>query len=144
MATSVGINAEILLELRIIGTRLGSLIMRAAVIDDIIGVAILTILVSVVKTGHLSVWEINVFIFLALSFILLAGLLTKEKVSGVLDRYIAKVKLGGESLLIMGIVVALLFSLVAENIGLSLIIGELTPNQLIRKYYDATQHHPII
>ena len=123
MATSVGVNAEILLELRIIGTRLGSLIMGAAVIDDIIAVVILTILVSVVKTGYLSVWEISVFIFLALLFILIAGLLTKEKVSGVLDRYLAKVKLGRESLLIMGIIVALLFSLVAENIGLSLIIG---------------------
>jgi len=122
-ATSVGVNAEILLELRIIGTRLGSLIMGAAVIDDIIGVTILTILVSVVKTGYLSVWEISVFILLALAFILIAGLLTKEKVSSVLDRYLAKIKLGRESMLIMGIVVALLFSLVAENIGLSLIIG---------------------
>jgi len=123
MATSVGVNAEILLELRIIGTRLGSLIMGAAIIDDIISVVILSILVSVVKTGYLSVWETSIFIFLALLFILIASLLTKDKVSDVLDRYLAKIKLGRESLLIMGIVVVLLFSLVAENIGLSLIIG---------------------
>jgi len=123
MATSIGVNAEILLELRIMGTRLGSLIMGAAVIDDIISMVILTILISVVKTGYVEIWEISIFLFLALLFLLIAVLLTKEKVSSVLDKYLAKIKLSRENLLIMGVVVALLFSLVAENIGLSIIIG---------------------
>jgi Kef-type K+ transport system membrane component KefB len=123
MATSIGVNAEILLELRMMGTRLGSLIMGAAVIDDIISMVILTILISVVKTGYLSVWEISIFLFLAFLFLLIAVILTKEKVSSVLDKYLGKIKLGRENLLIMGVVVALLFSLVAENIGLSIIIG---------------------
>jgi Kef-type K+ transport system membrane component KefB len=123
MATSIGVKAEVLLELGMMGTRLGSLIMGAAVIDDIISMIILTILISVVKTGYILVWEISFFIIIALIFILIGILLTKEKVSRVLDRYLIKVKLGRESLLIMGVVVALLFSLIAENIGLSLVIG---------------------
>jgi len=123
MATSIGVKAEVLLELKIMGTRLGSLIMGAAVIDDIITVSILTILISVVKTGYLLVWDISIFLLLILLFLLIAVLLTKEKVSSVLDKYLAKIKLGRENLLIVGIVVALLFSLVAENIGLSIIIG---------------------
>ena len=123
MATSIGVNAEILLELRIMGTRLGSLIMGAAVIDDIITMVILTILIGVVKTGYVEIWAISIFLFLALLFLLIAVLLTKEKISSVLDKYLSKIKLGRENLLIVGIVVALLFSLVAENIGLSIIIG---------------------
>ena len=123
MATSIGVNAEILLELGMISTRIGSLIMGAAVIDDIIGVIILTILISVVKTGYILVGEISILIFLAALFILIAVLLTKEKVSSALDKYLSKIKIARESLLIIGIVVALLFSLIAENIGLSLIIG---------------------
>ena len=123
MATSIGVKAEVLLELKIMGTRLGSLIMGAAVIDDIISMVILTILISVVKTGYLLVWDISIFLLLILLFLLIAVLLTKEKVSSVLDKYLAKIKLGRENLLIMGVVVALLFSLVAENIGLSIIIG---------------------
>jgi Kef-type K+ transport system membrane component KefB len=123
MATSIGVNAEILLELGIIGTRLGSLIMGVAVIDDIISVAILAVLISVVKTGYLSVGEISIFLFLALLFLLIASLLTKEKIRYVLDKYLAKIKLGRENLLIMGIIIALIFSIVAENIGLSIIIG---------------------
>ncbi len=123
MATSIGVKAEILLELRIMGTRLGSLIMGAAVIDDVITMVILTILISVVKTGYVEIREISIFLFLALLFLLIAVLLTKEKISSVLDKYLSKIKLGRENLLIVGIVVALLFSLVAENIGLSIIIG---------------------
>ena len=123
MATSIGVKAEILLELRMLGTRLDSLIMGAAVINDIITVIILTILIGVVKTGYVETWEISIFLVLALLFLLIAVLLTKEKVSSVLDKYLAKIKLGRENLLIMGVVVALLFSLVAENIGLSIIIG---------------------
>ena len=123
MATSIGVKAEILLELRIMGTRLGSLIMGAAVIDDVITMVILTILISVVKTGYVEIGEISIFLFLALLFLLTAVLLTKEKISSALDKYLSKIKLGRENLLIVGIVVALLFSLVAENIGLSIIIG---------------------
>lgn len=123
MATSIGVNAEILLELGILGTRLGSLIMGAAVIDDIITMIILTILLSIVKTGYLSIVEISIFFIFILLFLLTTGLLTKEKVTNVLDIYLTKTRLSRENLLIMGIVVAFLFSFIAENIGLSIIIG---------------------
>ena len=123
MATSVGVNAEILLELRIAGTRLGSLIMGAAVIDDIISMVILTILIGIIKAGYVEMWDISIILLLTLLFLLITALLTKEKISSVLDKYLSKIKLGRENLLIMGVVVALLFSLVAENIGLSMIIG---------------------
>jgi len=123
MATSIGVKAEILLELRIIGTRLGSLIMGAAVIDDVISVVILTILLGIVRTGYVEIWDISIFLILVLLFLLVTILLTKEKVSSTLDKYFLKIRVSRESLLIMGVVVALLFSLIAENIGLSLIIG---------------------
>ena len=122
-ATSIGVKAEILLELRIIGTRLGSLIMGAAVIDDIISVVILTILIGVVKTGHIEIWGISIFLVLVIIFLYVAILLTKEKASSILDKYFSKISLGRESLLIIGVVLALSFSIIAENIGLSLIIG---------------------
>jgi len=123
MATSVGVKAEILLELRIIGTRLGSLIMGAAIIDDIITVVILTLLISIVKTGYIEIWEISIFLILVLLFLSAAVLLAKEKISNFLDKYLNKITLSRESLFIAGIVAALLFSFAAEKIGLSIIIG---------------------
>lgn len=123
MATSIGVKAEVLFELGMMGTRLGSLIMGAAVIDDIISMIILTILLGVVKTGQFLVWEISIFLVLAVLFIFIGVLLTKEKVSSVLDKYLLKIRIGRESLLIIGVLVALMFSFIAENIGLSVIIG---------------------
>ena len=123
IATSIGVKAEVLLELGIMRTRLGSLIMGAAVIDDIIGMFIITILISLVKTGQIKIWEISIFLFLAFLFLFIAVLLVKEKVSIFLDKHLEKIKLTRENLLIMGVVIALLFSIIAENIGLSIIIG---------------------
>lgn len=123
MATSIGVNAEIFLELKIIGTRLGSLIMGAAIIDDIIGVSILTILISIVKTGYVEIWEISIFLVLVLLFLSATVLLSREKIGNILDKYLLNIRLSRESLFIAGIIVALLFSFAAEKIGLSIIIG---------------------
>jgi Kef-type K+ transport system membrane component KefB len=123
MATSIGVKAEVLFELGMMGTRLGSLIIGAAIIDDIISMVILTILVSIVKTGNFLVYEISLFLVLAILFIIVGILLSKEKVSAFIDKYLLKIRLGKESLMIMGVIIALLFSLIAENIGLSVIIG---------------------
>jgi len=123
MATSIGVKAEVLFELGMMGTRLGSLIIGAAVIDDIISMVILTILVSVVKTGHFLVYEIGIFLVLSILFILVGILLSKEKISDFFDKHLIKIRLSRESLMIMGVVIALLFALIAENIGLSVIIG---------------------
>ena len=123
MATSIGVNAEIFLELKMIGTRLGSLIMGAAVIDDIIGVSVLTMLISIVKTGYVEISELIIFLVLIIVFLLVIMLLTKEKTSDFLDKYLNKVKLSRESLFIAGVIAAFLFSFAAEKIGLSIIIG---------------------
>jgi len=123
MATSIGVNAEILLELKVMGTRLGSLIMGAAVIDDIITMVVLTILISIVKKGQISIWEISLLLFLVLLFLLISSLLTKEKVTIFIDKTLTNIRLGRENLLIVAIVITLIFSLITENIGLSMIIG---------------------
>jgi Kef-type K+ transport system membrane component KefB len=123
MATSIGVKAEILLEFKIIGTRLGSMIMGAAVIDDIITMIIFTMLIGIINSGFLEIWNTIFFLFLIILFFLCAILLTKEKVSRILDKYLAKITLGRENLLILGVIIALLFSLIAETIGLSIIIG---------------------
>lgn len=122
-ATSIGVNAEILIELRIMGTKLGSLIMGTAVVDDIIAMIILTILISIVKTGAIFIWEIGLFLIFVLIFLLIAIILSKEKISIFLDSNLEKIKIRRENLLIVGIIVALTFSFFAESIGLSIIIG---------------------
>ncbi|AKG53691.1 Na+/H+ antiporter [Dehalogenimonas sp. WBC-2] len=53
-ATSIGITVRILMDMGKLGTREGTIILVAAVIDDIIGLVILSIVISMAKTGELS------------------------------------------------------------------------------------------
>ncbi|TFG44750.1 MAG: cation:proton antiporter, partial [Dehalococcoidia bacterium] len=53
-ATSIGITVRILMDMGRLGTREGTIILVAAVIDDIIGLVILSVVISMAKTGELS------------------------------------------------------------------------------------------
>ena len=53
-ATSIGITVRILMDMGKLGTREGTIILVAAVIDDILGLIILSVVVSMAKTGELS------------------------------------------------------------------------------------------
>jgi Kef-type K+ transport system membrane component KefB len=53
-ATSIGITVRILMDMGKMGTREGTIILVAAVIDDILGLVILSVVVSMAKTGVLS------------------------------------------------------------------------------------------
>ena len=53
-ATSIGITVRILMDMGKMGTREGTIILVAAVIDDILGLIILSVVVSMAKTGELS------------------------------------------------------------------------------------------
>jgi Kef-type K+ transport system membrane component KefB len=54
MATSIGITVRILMDMGRLGSREGTIILVAAVIDDIIGLVVLSVVVSLAKTGELS------------------------------------------------------------------------------------------
>ncbi len=53
-ATSIGITVRILMDMGKLGTREGTIILVAAVIDDILGLVLLSVVVSMAKTGVLS------------------------------------------------------------------------------------------
>lgn len=53
-ATSIGITARILMDMGRLNSREGMIILVAAVIDDIIGLVILSVVISISETGELS------------------------------------------------------------------------------------------
>ncbi len=119
VATSVGVKASILTELRMLRTRLGTLIMGAAVIDDVIGVVMMSIFITVVATGAIPLGEISLLIILTILFFLIsltAGIKLFRKLS-------EKITVGRESLLLLGLVTVLAFGLITTEIGLAAIIG---------------------
>ncbi|MEM3462367.1 MAG: cation:proton antiporter [Candidatus Bathyarchaeia archaeon] len=119
VATSVGVSVSILAEYKMIDTKVGTLIIGAAVIDDVIGIMVLIALHGLLMEGTLDLRNM-------LSPIISAALLYGISLTALvkLGRRISKmVDLGGEDLLLMGFLVMLAFATLSEGIGLSTVIG---------------------
>ncbi|MDI6707859.1 MAG: cation:proton antiporter [Candidatus Thermoplasmatota archaeon] len=119
VATSVGVNASILTELKMLRTRLGTLIMGAAVVDDVIGVVMISALVGIVVTGTIPLARISLLVVFVVLFFLIALTLG---IKGF-RKFSEKIHLGKESVLLLGLIVVLLFGLITEEIGLASIVG---------------------
>lgn len=123
-ATSTAIAASILLDLGLIKHDLGRTILGAAVVDDILGLIILSAAVGMVG-GEVDPLGIAIVIGKAVVFIVVGILVGLYFFNPVVVRVQVEghrlgVRHGG---FIIALAVALLYSLIAETIGLSAIIG---------------------
>ncbi len=119
VATSVGISASVLMESRMLRTKIGTLIMGAAVADDVIGVIMMSAFISLAVTGAIQFLDLSLLIVLAVLFFILSltvGIKVFRKIS-------EKITVARETLLLIGIVVVLAFGIITQEIGISAIIG---------------------
>ncbi|MGE5560173.1 MAG: cation:proton antiporter [Chloroflexota bacterium] len=117
-ATSVSISAKTLMDMGKLRTREGTLILGAAVIDDVIGILVLTVVVGA-DTGHAtSLWLVGAKLA---GFFLLALLLGPRLLPPLV--HFADRNNGSEMMLTTALVVCLLFSLGAEWAGVADITG---------------------
>ncbi len=123
-ATSTAIAASVLLELNLMREEIGKTIMGAAVVDDILGLLILSIVVGVAH-GGIDAVGLAVVIVKAVAFIAVGILVGVYGFSPMVVRLQVLglrlgVKHGG---FLIALAVAFLYALIAESIGLSAIIG---------------------
>ncbi|MSQ41098.1 MAG: cation:proton antiporter [Dehalococcoidia bacterium] len=120
-ATSVGITARVLADLGRLNTSEGVTVLGAAVIDDVLGIMVLTIVVGIAAAGQVSLAQVALIGAKAIGFwVGLTGL--GILLSSHLDRFLgwfgsSKARLG------LALALALLGSGVAELAGLAMIIG---------------------
>lgn len=133
MATSVSITAATLKELKKLKTPVGSTLLDAAVIDDIIAVAMLAFLLGIVGGGVVSFETITL---LGLKIVLFFGAVLF--IGPYLGRYLIKIGKGlnlrvEEGLL--SIIIVLLFGLafLGKGVGLSTIIGAFLAGVILDK-----------
>jgi Kef-type K+ transport system membrane component KefB len=119
VATSVGVNAEILSELRVLRTRLGTLIMGTALADDVVGILMLSVVVSFATSGEVPVTQTLATLGLTVLFFALCLFLGAKALLMVSER----MELGRYDLLLVGLIVAVALGAVAEAIGLAMIVG---------------------
>jgi Kef-type K+ transport system membrane component KefB len=108
-ATSVSISAQTLMELNALRTREGSTILGAAVIDDVMGIILLSVVVAFARASG-GVWMVVRMVFFFGGAILLGRYF--ERVGAWADRLAVS-----QSLLAVVLVVALLYAWAAEYVG---------------------------
>ncbi len=120
-ATSVGITARILADIRKINTPEGVTVLAGAVVDDVLGILVLTVVVGIAAAGGISLGAVAVVGAKAIGFWLgltVLGILTSRYIS----RFLLSFKAAGATLaLALGL--AFLAAALAEKFGLAMIIG---------------------
>jgi Kef-type K+ transport system membrane component KefB len=123
-ATSIAITANVLKELGRLQTEAAKAIIGAAVIDDILGLLALSISADMVG-GSFTFSEIAIVTLKAVVFIVIAAALGILVISKYLVKLDAKpfAKKYPEFIFIFAMMIAFLYALCAEAVGLSAIVG---------------------
>jgi Kef-type K+ transport system membrane component KefB len=127
--TAVALSIATLIQMDAIRSRFGMTIINAAIVDDIIGLVILSVLLSFSSTGGLDVFGLVATIVLSVVFVSVAIFVIPKflkKVYRLLQDLRVTEKVG------IGILMAGLFSVVAHVMGLHLMIGAFLGGMAIR------------
>jgi len=120
-ATSIGITSKILSELGFLNSVEGKIILGASVIDDVLGIIVLTVVASLTRDGEIDFARVAYLIISASSFILGAiifGNLLNKLFVAIADR----LKTRGE-IVIPAFIFAFLMAYIASIIHLETILG---------------------
>ena len=120
-ATSVGITARVLADLNRLDNPEGVTIIAAAVVDDVLGILVLTVVVGISAAHGFSLGNLGWIAFKAIAFWLgltVVGIL----VAPYIERVVAKFNAPGAGLVLM-VALAFLAAGMAEIFGLAFIIG---------------------
>ena len=120
-ATSIGITAKVLAELGQLSSEEGQIIIGAAVLDDILGIVVLAVVASLVKTGEIQVSNI-IYLVVSAAVFLIGSILLGRLVSPLIVGLVNQMKTRGEVLL-TGLVFAFILSYIATVINLEGILG---------------------
>ena len=120
-ATSIGITVRVLGDLRRLATPEGVTILGAAVLDDVIGILVLTIVVGINVTGDFSATSVGLVALKAFGFwigLTGLGILLSRRISD----FFSKFQVSGAALA-LALALAFLAAGLAESFGLAMIIG---------------------
>jgi len=123
-ATSVAITANVLKEMGKLQTDAAKAIISAAVIDDILGLLVLSISMQVVSES-VSIVPLALVIIAAVVFMLVGGYIGHVYLSRLIERFDTTklAKKFPQTVFILAMMIAFSYALIAELIGLSAIVG---------------------
>ena len=120
-ATSIGITAKVLAELGQLSSEEGQIIIGAAVLDDILGIVVLAVVASLVKTGEIQITNV-LFLILSAGAFLIGSIVLGRLISPFIVGLVNEMKTRGQVLL-TGLVFAFTLAYIANIIQLEAILG---------------------
>ena len=120
-ATSIGITAKVLSEIKQIGSNEGQIIIGAAVLDDILGIVVLAVVASLAKTGEIQISNVIYLIFSAGAFVI-GSIVLGRFLSPFYVSLVNRMKTRGQ-LLLVSLSIAFIFAYIAQIIQLEAILG---------------------
>jgi Kef-type K+ transport system membrane component KefB len=138
-ATSVGITARVLSDLRKLDTDEGRIVLGAAVVDDVIGLVILAVVSSLVVGRGISALSVGWIVVSAVGFLTLA-LLVGLRVSPPLFRWLSSRFRVRGILITAAFVFCLILSYAAEALRLAPIVGAFAAGCVLAR----TDDHQVI
>ncbi|MBW6440876.1 cation:proton antiporter [Patescibacteria group bacterium] len=140
-ATSVGITARVLKDLGKLKTPEAKIILGAAVVDDILGLIILSIVSGIIISGSISVGAIAYITFTSFAFLIIS-IIVGLKAAPIIGKKVSGMKVEG-----MKIVTAFLFlftmAYVADMMGLATIVGAFAAGLVLDdvSFVNKKEHH---
>ncbi|NJE11038.1 cation:proton antiporter [Thermococcus sp. MAR1] len=119
--TSVSITVKVLMELRRLNTREGTTILAAAVVDDILGILILTVAISMIKGGAVNYASLAE-VLISVSFLLFFFLYFGPSLADRAFKLISRIDLP-EAETAFALVFLIAFAYLAEHLNLASILG---------------------
>lgn len=130
VATSVGITASVFRTLKIIRTRAAQTVLGAAVIDDVLGLIVLSIVSALATGGSVTAGSVALIAIKSFGF-LAAALFFGGTVAKIASKFLRKINEGIGMKLTLAIGFALVFGYLAELFGLEPIIGAFAAGLLL-------------
>lgn len=121
-ATSVGITARVFRDLGKLQTPEAQIVLGAAVIDDVMGLVVLAVISAIVTVGAVSVGAVGLILGKAV-FFLVGSIALGTALAPHVGRMFSKIHTGTGMKFAIAVSFALVFSFLAQKIGLAPIVG---------------------
>lgn len=138
VATSVGITAQVLNDLGVINSKYARIILGAAVIDDILGLAILGVVSGMASGQEISVIGVATTLGISLGFVFIVLLIGVPLINYIQSHLNAKKISGGFGLIIS---LSLGFAALSGVVGLAPIIGAFLIGMVLAEVSDNYDFH---
>jgi len=143
VATSVGITAQVIKDLNLLGATESRIIIGAAVIDDILGLIVLTIVAGMANTGNIDIMSIVEIVVVSALFVIVIILFCAKGVPHIVRRIRGRNKEKKDKdpkwssktdLFAVALITCLLLSALAVQMRLAMIVGAFLAGMIFADY----------